>query len=97
MGCQHIEEDITTGRFKVGDRVTRPVDIHAPFTKWVLKRGTVVRAYRQQGCQFGPYPELYDVQWDEQWRVRAPGMNQDNYHIGEHGFLPHGIDAEVTL
>ncbi len=75
--CQHIETEILAGRWKVGDRVIRRANVFDKLS--CVRHGTVVRAYNQTGCQFGPYPEIYDVAWDD--RI-------------EHGFLPHGLDRE---
>jgi len=64
-------------RYKVGQRVSRPVDVYAKKKK--LKFGTVIRAYSERGSRFGDYPELYAVHWDDGSEGRA--------------YLRHGIDA----
>lgn len=80
-----VETDISSGKFKVGDRVTRPRDVHVPMRRWKLMHGVVTRAYRRDHCRFGPYPELFDVRWDDE---------ADRLREG-YGYLPHGIDRET--
>jgi len=67
--------------FKIGQKVKREIDV---FNKSKgLKFGTVIRRYSQPEIKYseslisGPYPELYEVQWDS--------------GIKEKGFLPHGL------
>lgn len=63
-------------KFKIGDRVKR-----------LNKTGTVTRCY-SRGFKFfgsvflGPYPELYDVKWDD-------GSTGNAY-------LPHGLVLEFV-
>lgn len=65
-------------RFKIGDRVKRPVDIYARRLKW--RSGTVVARYGRYGTGLGDYPELYMVLWDD--------------GIRERGFMQFGLDRE---
>jgi len=75
-------------KFRVGDRVTRPVDVFTDESP--LRHGIVVRRYHKH-IRYGwdeeeppvCYPELYDVVWD--------GGKE------EEAFLPHGIDRERPL
>lgn len=74
-------------KFKVGDRVSRPVDVYGDHN--IKKFGTVVRAFSEishhchwedgddHGCWYNP--ELYSVKWDNEVRV-------------SNGYLPHGLD-----
>lgn len=66
-------------KFEVGDRVQRHVNVYDRSSK--LMRGVVVRRYADNYSRYGPYPELYEVEWD-------CGHNQE-------GFLPHGLQAEA--
>lgn len=53
------------GRYEVGDRVVREVDVFDP--KSTLMHGTVTRRYgRESGFDGVTWydPELYEVQWD---------------------------------
>ncbi len=70
-------------RFKLDQRVSR--DMHdSKLEKIPIREGTIVRVYGRVAWQvspdfvLGPYPELYDVQWDDG---------------GEGTYLPHGIDC----
>lgn len=65
-------------RFKIGDRVTRPIDVYGDHSK--RNHGIIVDVYAQMNTQFGDYPELYAVRWD-------------CGHF-EKAFLPHGLDIE---
>jgi len=65
----------------VGDRVSREIDIYDP--KKGLKLGEVIKHYSRPREKYGdwwlgPYPNLYDVKWDDG-------------SIGK-AFLPHGIN-----
>ena len=44
-------------KFKVGDRVERPVNVYKSGSP--LRYGTVTRCYTD-----GQHPELFDVKWD---------------------------------
>lgn len=66
-------------KFEVGNRVTRPYNVHDPKSK--LMHGTIVRVYSLQNTRFGDYPELYAVRWDET-DVKESG----------NGYLPHGLN-----
>ena len=64
----------------VNDRVKRRVDVFDENSPY--KYGTVVKCYsraiKNYGfVRLGPYPELYDVKWDD--------------GEIEEGYLPHGI------
>lgn len=63
-------------RWKVGDRVCRHEDVYDRSSG--LLCGTVIRVYSDFESEFGPYRELYEVEWDG-W-------------IRQCGFLPHGLD-----
>lgn len=72
-------------KFQVGDRVIRPKDVYKRDSP--IKHGTVSRRYSapkkvylEGDLILGPYPELYEVQWDD----GSTGK----------GFLPHGLDRE---
>ncbi len=84
MVCNHIKTDLSPKRtkFQIGDRVQRLVDVYDEKSR--LMHGSIVRVYKMTGCRFGPYPEMYDVRWDE---------IKDRFR-GE-GFLPHGLDPEM--
>ena len=77
MGYCNIKE-ITTGKFQVGARVTRPVDVFKP--EGSTLHGVVIKAYSQHHSKLGFYAEVYDVRWDSE--------GEDT------GFLPHGIQKE---
>jgi len=70
-------------KFKINDRVKREVDIFDKTKGY--KTGRIIRQYSKpekkyySGLILGPYPELYEVLWDN--------------GIKEKGFLAHGIDA----
>jgi hypothetical protein len=49
-------------RFRVGDRVTRPINVYK--SKSPLRHGAVVRVYAKRS-RFGFYAELYAVRWDD--------------------------------
>jgi|SRR5882724_1415286 len=93
-----IETDITVGgtKFKVGDRVTRPENVYDRNSP--IMHGTIARVYNKTTSHYpindfvlGPYPELYDVRWDEQFRkFSADGK----YEFNASSFLPHGLDRE---
>ncbi len=67
---------------KLNDRVKRRIDVFDENSPY--KYGTVIKCYSRpakkysSGYILGPYPELYDVKWD-------------NGEIKE-GYLPHGIE-----
>jgi hypothetical protein len=63
-------------KFNVGDRVARQEDVFDPSSRWMT--GTVVRCYSDFASRFGPYPEIYAVEWDD-GRYAA-------------GYLPHGLN-----
>jgi len=65
-------------RFKVGQKVSRPIDVYAK--RWKFKLGVITGAYSTWGTRFGDYPELYAVRWDDDTTGRA--------------YFPHGIDAQ---
>lgn len=67
-------------KFNVGDRVTRRENVYDSSSN--LMRGSVVRVYAIQNTKFGPYPELYEVRWDN-GSVKG-------------GYLPHGLDKEYN-
>jgi len=70
-------------KFNVGDRVMRDEsDPYVGMSGKVL-HGTVTRVYSDYEGKFGPYPELYEVNWD-------------NYKL-QRGFLPHGLELEVQI
>lgn len=70
-------------KFKIGDRVRREINIYDPSKG--MRYGKVVQCYSKPerklspGSTLGPYPELYEVLWDD--------------GTVERGFLPHGLDA----
>jgi len=66
-------------RWRIGDRVCRHEDVFNRSS--TLMVGTVIERYSDTVSKFGPYPELYEVEWDGGIRQR--------------GFLPHGLDAVV--
>ena len=75
--------------FSVGNRVIRPIDTHNYWPKG-FRHGKVIKCYSKEEEHFpcidltlGPYPELFDVQWD-------------SGEIG-YGFLPHGLIREYML
>ncbi|KKM67021.1 hypothetical protein LCGC14_1475370 [marine sediment metagenome] len=67
----------------IGERVKREINIYHP--EKGIRFGIVIKRYSRPekkyanlGITLGPYPELYDVKWDD--------------GSFEEGFLPHGID-----
>jgi hypothetical protein len=50
-------------KFRVGDRVCRPIDIYDEES--YLKFGIVTKVYSRMDPILGHYPELYEVKWDE--------------------------------
>lgn len=64
-------------KWRIGDRVCRNTDVYDQSSS--LLCGTVINRYSDYTSRFGPYPELYEVEWDGGIRQR--------------GFLPHGLDA----
>jgi len=71
-------------KHSVGDRVCREKDVFKRNSG--KKHGVVSRRYSEprkvisKDVVLGPYPELYEVTWDD--------------GTVEKGFLPHGISAE---
>lgn len=63
-------------KFRVGDRVERREDVCDPKSR--LRTGTIIERYSER-TQWGYYPELYAVEWDDK-----PGI--------ERAFLPHGLE-----
>ncbi len=67
---------------KINDRVKRRIDVFDENSPY--KYGTVIKCYsravKKYSCDLvlGPYPELYEVEWDED-RIR------------EKDYLPHGL------
>lgn len=94
MQCSHVDTNITDGKFKVGDRVTREIRFkNNDNTQWgdsLLMSGTVIRAYSRAGCLCGPYSELYDVCWDAPFAV----YREDGDQMYSTDYLPHGLDPE---
>jgi hypothetical protein len=82
MLCNHIETDIPSGSgksgWKLGDRIVRRKDVYKQESP--LRHGAIIRCYRLDGCQFGPYDEMYDVRFDD--------------GEIECGFLGHGFAKE---
>ena len=66
-------------RWNVGDRVCRREDVYDESSHLMV--GTVIDRYSDFTSRFGPYPELYAVEWDG-W-------------IRQRGFLPHGLNAVI--
>ena len=66
-------------RWKIGDRVCRHDDVYN--RRSALLKGTVVDVYADHTSRLGPYPELYEVEWDGGVRQR--------------GFLRHGLEPLV--
>jgi len=67
--------------YRVGDRVTRPVDVYAGQSP--LRHGCVTRRYGKRGGLGSNHwfdPEIYDVLWDD--------------GVEERGFFRHGLDPE---
>lgn len=73
--CNHVERDTQGIRWHVGERVRRrcylkdrkileSASLSDSYLK-AWKHGMVIRCYSMTGCQHGPYPELYDVRWDD--------------------------------
>ncbi len=66
---------------RLNSRVKRRIDVYNENSPY--KYGTIIKCYNRpakeypSGYTLGPYPELYDVKWD-------------NGEIHE-GYLPHGI------
>lgn len=55
-------------KYEVGQRVNRGIDIYSP--EKGLKHGIITRcyskpAYKIGDIHLGPYPELYEVLWDD--------------------------------
>ena len=72
---------LTPYKFNIGDNVSREIDIYNKSKG--LKIGKVIRRYSKPQKQYnnfvlGPYPELYDVKWN-------------NGKI-EKMFFPHGLN-----
>ena len=65
--------------FTVGERVKRLEDVYKPKSRMMF--GVVTKKYSDYESQFGPYPELYEVQWDDG-------------KIGK-GYLPHGLHKAI--
>jgi hypothetical protein len=70
-----------TMQHNIDDFVSREQDIYNPDKG--IKTGRVIAAYSVQKHSFGnltlgPYPEMYDVQWDD--------------GSIETGFFPHGLN-----
>jgi hypothetical protein len=62
-------------KFNKGDLVLRRADVFDERSR--LMTGTVTDAYNDYASRFGPYPELYEVTWDD--------------GSVERGYLPHGL------
>jgi hypothetical protein len=71
---------MTRPKFKVGDRVRRPSDIHKGGSPWL--RGTVV------GVRKWKNGFLYDVQWESKG---GEPIVPDRY---EYGFLDRGLQPD---
>lgn len=67
-------------KFKVGDRVSRRENVFDE--KSQLRTGTVIERYWDLTSRFGPYHELYRVEWD--------------YGRIQGAFLPHELDPVAT-
>ena len=72
---------LTPYKFNIGDNVSREIDIYNKSKG--LKIGKIIRRYskpqkRYSDLMLGPYPELYEVEW--------------NNGKKESGFLPHGLN-----
>lgn len=65
-------------RYPEGTRIKRPWDVHNPKSR--SRFGKVVFVYSMTDSGGRYYPELYEVEWED---------NGER----ESGFLPHGIDA----
>lgn len=66
-------------KWQIGARVCRREDVFDRSSN--LMTGTVIEGYSDLASRFGPYPELYVVEWDDGIRQR--------------GFLRHGLDILV--
>lgn len=74
-------------KFRIGDRVQRLIDYDNPDLGY--KYGTIIKIYSRckkvygDGIELGPYPELYDVNWDTPYRANTTAQK---------AFLPYGLD-----
>jgi hypothetical protein len=66
-------------KWQIGDRVCRHEDVYDRSSALLV--GTVIDCYSDDESRFGPYPELYEVEWDGGIRAR--------------GFLRHGLAAVI--
>ena len=66
-------------KLNIGDRVCRYEDVYDHSSQLLV--GTVIDRYSDYTSRFGPYPELYEVEWDGGIRKR--------------GYLPHGLHPVV--
>lgn len=64
-------------KFKVGDRVLRRACPEVCWYETKDRTGRVVRRFSDHESHFGPYPELYEVEFED-------GKKEV--------FLPHGIE-----
>lgn len=71
--------ELKSDRFKIGQRVVRCENVYDQTSR--LMHGVIIDRYSRMDYRFGPYPELYAVEWDD-------GLVQ-------RGFLPHGLRLEA--
>lgn len=82
--------DITTGRFNIGDRVTKIVDVTVPDAPTMT--GTVERRYKKMVADQIVYAEVYDVRFDNHQHYLADGTLSapEPNHLVQ-GLLPDGL------